>query len=215
MKQSVGNNKKGYRCNRGCLEVLFFLSTLNSKTCNKLGLEIAFVEFNFENMSRGFVKEDDQEEVPLVAPRADLPENVENFVTQNGMDLLLTERESLTSEQENLDNSQEKEYRISFNHINAKLQLLNERITSAKIIDPEKLPQDEIHFGATVTFKNTVNNLKQTFQLVGVDEADIKKQKISFITPLAKVLMHKKVGEKAVLNLGERKNEFEILIIEY
>ena len=166
-------------------------------------------------MSRGFVKEDDQEEVPLVAPRADLPENVENFVTQNGMDLLLTERESLTSEQENLDNSQEKEYRISFNHINAKLQLLNERITSAKIIDPEKLPKGEVHFGATITFKNSANNLKQTFQLVGVDEADIKKQKISFITPLAKVLMHKKVGEKVVLNLGKRKNEFEILEIKY
>ncbi|MBC7556051.1 MAG: GreA/GreB family elongation factor, partial [Chryseobacterium sp.] len=153
-------------------------------------------------MSRGFVKEDDQEAVPLVAPRADLPVGSENFVTQNGMDLLLKEREDLLEEQENLDISQEKEYRISFNHINAKLQLLTERITSAKIIDPEKLPQDEVHFDATVTFKNLENNLKQTFQLVGVDEADIKKQKISFITPLAKALMHKKVGEKAVLNLG-------------
>ncbi|MGS0747930.1 GreA/GreB family elongation factor [Halpernia sp. GG3] len=166
-------------------------------------------------MSRGFVKEDDQEEVPMVAPRADLPENIENFVTQNGMDLLLEERESLTEEQENLDSSQEKEYRISFNHINAKLQLLNERISSAKIVDPEKLPQDEVHFCATVTFKNLENNLKQTFQLVGVDEADIKKQKISFITPLAKVLMHKKAGDKAILNLGERKNQFEILEIKY
>ncbi|WP_090080496.1 GreA/GreB family elongation factor [Halpernia frigidisoli] len=166
-------------------------------------------------MSRGFVKEDDQEEVPMVAPRADLPEGTENFVTRTGMDLLLEEREILTAEMENLDKSQEKEYRISFNHINAKLQLLNERITSAKIIDPEKLPQDEVHFGATVTFKNAANNLKQTFQIVGVDEADIKKQKISFITPLAKVLMHKKIGEKAVLNLGERQNEFEILEIKY
>ena len=166
-------------------------------------------------MSRGFVKEDDQEEVPLVAPRADLPEGIENFVTQNGLDLLLEERETLISDQENLDYSQEKEYRISFNHINAKLQLLNERITSAKIIDPQKLPQDEVHFGATVTFKNSANNSKKTFQIVGVDEADIKKQKISFITPLAKALMHKKVGETAVINLGGRNNEFQILAIKY
>lgn len=166
-------------------------------------------------MSRGFVKEDDQEEVPLVPPRADLPTGTENFVTQNGLDSLLEEKEILLREQEKLDASQEKEYRISFNHINAKLQLLNERINSAKIIDSTKLPQDEIHIGATVTFKNTANNSTQTFQVVGVDEANISEKKISFITPLAKALMHKKVGEQAILNLGEKKNTFEILKIEY
>ena len=166
-------------------------------------------------MSRGFVKEDDQEEIPLVPPRADLPAGIENFVTQNGMDSLMEEKDNLLRDQESLDSSQEKEYRISFNHINAKLQLLNERISSAKIIDPTKLPQDEIHIGATVTFINIENKATQTFQLVGVDEANISQKKISFITPLAKALMHKKVGEKAELNLGDRKNIFEILKIEY
>ena len=166
-------------------------------------------------MSRGFVKEDDQEEVPLVPPRADLPTGTENFVTQNGMDSLLKEKEELLMEQENLDSSQEKEYRIAFNHLNAKLQLLNERIASAKIVDSKNLPQDEVHFGAKITFKNIENNATQTFQLVGVDEANISQKKISFITPLAKELMHKKVGEQAILNLGERKSIFEILKIEY
>ncbi|WHF51650.1 GreA/GreB family elongation factor [Chryseobacterium gotjawalense] len=166
-------------------------------------------------MSRGFVKEDDQEEVPLVPPRADLPVGTENFVTQKGMDSLTEEREKLLHEQENLDSAQEKEYRISFNHINAKLQLLNERIASAKIIDVKKLPQDEVHFGAKVTFKNVENKATQLFQLVGVDEANIAKGKIAFITPLAKVLMHKKVGEQAILDLGSRKSTFEILKIEY
>ena len=166
-------------------------------------------------MSRGFVKEDDQEEVPLVPPRADLPAGTENFVTQNGLDSLIQEKVNLLREQENLDASQEKEYRISFNHINAKMQLLNERINSAKIIDPTKLPQDEIHIGAKVTFRNIDNNATQTFQLVGVDEANIAQKKISFITPLAKALLHKKVGEQAILNLGEKKNTFEIVKIEY
>ncbi len=166
-------------------------------------------------MSRGFVKEDDQEEIPIVPARADLPIGTENFVTPNGMNLLLDEKQNLLLEQENLDASQEKEYRISFNHINAKLQLLNERIASAKIIDPKKLPQDEIHFGAKVTFKNENNSQIQTFQLVGVDEANIAKGKISFVTPLSKALLHKKVGEEAVLNLGEKKTIFKILKIEY
>ena len=164
-------------------------------------------------MSRGFVKEDDQEEVPLVPPRADLPAGTENFVTQNGMDALLEEKEDLLRQQEILDLSHEKEYRISFNHINAKLQLLNERITSAKIIDQKKLPEDEIHFGVTVTFKNIETNINQTFQLVGVDEANISKGKLAFTTPLAKALLHKKVGEKAILKLGEKENIFEIVKI--
>lgn len=164
-------------------------------------------------MSRGFVKEDDQEEVPLVPPRADLPAGTENFVTQNGMDALLEEKEDLLHQQESLDLSHEKEYRISFNHINAKLQLLNERITSAKIIDQKKLPEDEIHFGTTVTFQNIETNINQTFQLVGVDEANISKGNLAFTTPLAKALLHKKVGEKAILKLGEKENIFEIVKI--
>lgn len=178
-------------------------------------MKIASIGIKIKTMSRGFVKEDDQEEVPLVAPRADLPAGTENFVTQNGLDNLLKERENLLNDQENLDSSQEKEYRIAFNHLNAKLQLLNERISSAKIIDSHKLPQNEIHFGATVTFKNTENKTQQTFQIVGVDEANISKGKIAFITPLAKALMHKKVGETAILDLGSRKSIFEILDIKY
>lgn len=166
-------------------------------------------------MSRGFVKEDDQEEVPLVPPRADLPVGTDNFVTEFGLEQLLEEKKDLLAEQENLDASQEKEYRISFNHINAKLQFLNDRIASAKIIDPQKLPQDEVHFGAAVTFRNEENSKIQTFQIVGVDEANISKGKISFTTPLAKALMNKKVGEESTLNLGEKKNVFKILKIQY
>lgn len=54
-------------------------------------------------MSRGFVKEDDQEEIPIVLPRADLPEGVTNYVTQIGMDELLTEKKMLTKNRDNLE----------------------------------------------------------------------------------------------------------------
>jgi transcription elongation factor GreB len=49
-------------------------------------------------MSRAFVNEDDQRETPFVAPRADLPEGVPNYVTPEGMEALLAEKESLLSE---------------------------------------------------------------------------------------------------------------------
>ena len=80
-------------------------------------------------MSRGFVKEDDQEEIPMVPQRAYLPEGVPNFVTPAGMDQLLAEKESLISEKDNPGSANENEKRIALNYINAKLQLLNNRIS--------------------------------------------------------------------------------------
>ncbi len=75
-------------------------------------------------MSRGFVREEDQEEIPIVAPRADLPENVTNYVTQSGMDELLEEKQQLIDEKEHLDRTDEKESRIASNYISAKIAIV-------------------------------------------------------------------------------------------
>lgn len=166
-------------------------------------------------MSRGFVNEDDQEEIPLLPPRADLPEGVTNYVTQVGMDELLAEREELNEKLANLTSINEKELRISTNHINALLQLLAVRIANAKVVNFENQKNDEIRFGATTTFHNSATNSIQTFQIVGVDEADISKGKLSFVTPVAKALLGKQIGDKAELDLGDRKVVFDILNIEY
>lgn len=166
-------------------------------------------------MSRGFVKEDDQEEIPIVPPRADLPEGVTNYVTQVGMDELLAEKEMLVNEKNNLDSADENEKRIVLNHINAKLQLLNSRIAGARIVNLKEQPQNEIRFGAVVTLKMETTNKIQTFQIVGVDEADISKGKISFISPLAQVLINKKTGEKAILKRAKENMVFEIVEITY
>ena len=166
-------------------------------------------------MSRGFVKEDDQEEVPMVPPRAPLPPGIPNYVTQAGMDELLAERQRLMDERENLDISSENERRIAMNHITAKLHLLNHRITEAKIINLNEQPQDEVRFGATVTLKTEGSIDFQTFQIVGVDEADISRGKISFLSPLARLLTNKKVGDKVVLKQPKGDRVFEIMNITY
>ena len=166
-------------------------------------------------MSRGFVKEDDQEEIPIVPPRADLPEGVVNYMTQVGMKELLTEKQMLVNEKSNLDSSNEDEHRIAMNHINAKLQLLNNRIVTAKIVNVNDQAPDEIRFGALIRLKIEANKNIQTFQIVGVDEADISKGKISFTSPLAKVLINKKIGDKAILKRGQEDLVFEIIDIAY
>jgi transcription elongation factor GreB len=166
-------------------------------------------------MSRGFVKEDDQEEVPIVPQRAYLPEGVTNFVTRTGMDQLLAEKQMLIHEKDNLSSTNENEKRIALNYINAKLQLLNNRIAEARIVDMKEQPQNEIRFGAVVTLKTEVSGNIQIFQIVGVDEADIAKSKISFISPLAKALINKKVGDRITLKRDRVDIVFEIMDITY
>jgi transcription elongation factor GreB len=166
-------------------------------------------------MSRGFVKEDDQEEIPIVPPRADLPEGVTNYVTPAGMKELLAEREMLLDERNRLDSSNENEKRIAQNHLNARLQLLDQRIATAQIVKPNEQAQDEIGFGAVIKLRIAATNSIQTFQVVGVDEANISQGKMAFTSPLAKELVNKKVGEKAILKRGREDLVFEILTITY
>jgi transcription elongation factor GreB len=166
-------------------------------------------------MSRGFVKEGDQEEIPMVPPRAELPEGVANYVTREGMNLLLAEKQMLVSERDNLAIADENERRIAWNHIHAKLKLLNARIAEARVVNLNEQPRNEIRFGASVTLRIEVTDTIQTFKIVGVDEADISKGKISFISPLAKALLNKKAGEKAVLTLAKGESVFEIMDIAY
>ena len=166
-------------------------------------------------MSRGFVKEDDQEEVPIVPQRAYLPEGVPNFVTRAGMDQLLAEKQILMREKDSLTGTSEHEKRITLNYINAKLQLLNNRIAEARIVDMKEQPQKEIRFGASVTLKTEVSGKIQIFQIVGVDEADIARGKISFISPLARALINKKVEDRITLKRDKEDIVFEIMEIAY
>lgn len=166
-------------------------------------------------MSRGFVKEDDQEEVPIVPQRAYLPDGVTNFVTPAGMNQLLEEKQMLENERSNLNNASENEKRIELNYINAKLQLLNNRIAEARIVDLTVHPQNEIRFGATITLKTEATGIIQNFQIAGVDEADIAKGKVSFISPIARVLINKKTGDRVILKQAGNDIVFEIIDITY
>jgi transcription elongation factor GreB len=169
-------------------------------------------------MSRGFVKEEDQEEAPFIPPRAALPAGVINYVTPKGHKELIQEREKLEQERRGLNISSDKDRRHVQAVIDGKLNLLNERIASARILKSEDQPRDEVRFGASVTFRDISEKSgggQQTFQIVGVDEADIKARKIAFLAPLARGLTGKKVGERASVHMAGKVQELEVLKIKY
>lgn len=166
-------------------------------------------------MSRGFVKEGDQEETPIIPPRAALHAGAINYVTPKGMELLLEEREQLENQRSNLSTTHEQQRRIELAVLNGKLDLLNERIASARILDPASQPKDEIRFGAKVSYKISPSPTLQTFQIVGVDEADVAKKKIAFVAPIAVALTGSKTGDVVNFNMGEDKRMLQVIGIEY
>lgn len=166
-------------------------------------------------MSRGFVKESDQEEVPIVPPRAELPAGIPNYMTREGLIALQTEKEDLIQQKNNLGPTSESEQRIARNHIDALLQQLESRIASARVVDLSQQPVDEVRFGAKVTLRIDHQKKTRKFQIVGVDEANITKGKISFISPIAKAIIGKKAGERAVLKLPAGEKTFEVVGLEY
>ena len=166
-------------------------------------------------MSRGFVKEEDQEETPIIPPRAALPSGAINYVTQVGLDLLKAERDNLEKERIELDTEDENQRRRDLAVIDGKLNLLQERIISARVLNLADQPKDEIRFGATVKYKMLANNMINSFQIVGVDEANVQNNKIAFVAPIAKAITGHRKGDVVDFMLGNETRKLEILEISY
>ena len=144
-------------------------------------------------MSRGFIKEGDQEEIPRVPMRAYLPEGVPNYVTKEGLDALKEELKNLEAERVKAGDNY-----IMVNFLDATIKQLIDRINSAVEVDLSKTNKDTVSFGAWVRYNGRV------VRIVGVDEADVNKGLISFISPVAKSLIGKKAGDVIELKGSEK-----------
>ena len=138
-----------------------------------------------------------------------------NYVTEFGYSELLAERDKMIYERDNLSIADENENRIAVNFINAKLQLLQDRISTAKIVDLSKQPKNKVRFGANVFFTVESDSKIQNYQIVGVDEANIAKRKIAFNSPIAKIFIDRKVGDSVTLKLEKTEKQFKIVSIKY
>ncbi len=165
-------------------------------------------------MSRAFVNEDDQRETPFVSPRADLPIGLTNYVTPAGLESLQKEKEDLLKELKELVAGDEREKQTAITVVNTKLQMLDNRINSAQIVVPGDNPSEKVRFGSVVFLQIGGQNKPQQFQIVGVDEADLKQGKIAFTSPIAKLLMNQKAGDSVTLKLVQGERVFKILGIE-
>lgn len=99
-------------------------------------------------------------------------------------------------------------------HIDAKKRDLEYKLSNAQIIDVSKLSNEKVVFGATVTLVDTDSEETKKYTLIGQDEADLKKGKISVQSPVGKALIGHKVGDVVTVKTPAKTVEYEIREIE-
>jgi transcription elongation GreA/GreB family factor len=165
-------------------------------------------------MSRAFLNEDKFEQAGdevVERPISDEP----NYVTAAGLHHLKYEVQRLEALREEL--APRKEYpfaALQLAEAERDLRYFSARLESAILVDVTEHPQDEIRFGATVDVEDE-NGQVMEFRIVGEDESDITKNKVSWASPLARALIGHKVGESVVWKRPAGPLELTITGIHY
>lgn len=95
--------------------------------------------------------------------------------------------------------------------IEGRIAEIQGKLASAEVIDPAELKSDRVVFGATVTLKDLDEDESVTYQIVGVDEADVKSGRVSILSPLARSLIGKKVGDQVSVQSPKGEREYEVV----
>ena len=169
-------------------------------------------------MSRAFVKDGDQEEIPAVPQRAFIPQGATNFVTVEGLEALRAERAGLLAEIEAASGGED-DVRVRRSWLAARLALLDSRIASAVV--PQWLTRAaataaaapaEARFGSYVTMRLS-SQAPQTVRIVGADEADAAKGLVSVFSPIACAICGHREGDRFSTGLSGAAGTIEIISI--
>ena len=181
------------------------------------------------DMSRAFVQEtdDDFDDVPAI--KDPLPPGVKNYMTPEGAGKLRIELQELQSrEYPRLQNKlsyavkqggdlkaeAQSNMRRRLREMERRIEYLNIMLEKLEVVDPGMQDADEIHFGARVcVLENTLK--KKWYRIVGIDESNPAEGRISWISPLARSLLSKRVGDTLQLDLPGGGKTYRIIGIEY
>src|SRR5690606_9818532 len=99
--------------------------------------------------------------------------------------------------------------------IEGRIAEIQGKLAGAEVIDTAAIKADRIVFGARVSIVDTETEEEFTYQIVGVDESDVKNGLISILSPTARALIGKKVGDTVTVQSPKGDKEFEVLAFEY
>jgi transcription elongation factor GreB len=180
-------------------------------------------------MSKAFVKETDEEpDLPEEAP--ELPAGLKNYMTPQGHRQMQEELQRLLREDRpktvevvswaagNGDRSENGDYlygKKRLREIDRRVRFLSKRLESAVVVDPAaQKNRDQVFFGATVTYARE-DGAEQTVTIVGIDEADLDRARVSWVSPVARALLKAQEGDTVDLRTPSGVERIEVIEIRY
>jgi transcription elongation factor GreB len=155
--------------------------------------------------------------------------NQKNYITPEGAEKLRAEYALLFHDERpklveviawaasNGDRSENADYTYGkrrLREIDRRLRFLSDRLEKAFVVDPKTLSGKTVVFGATVTVQDE-DEKSHTYQVVGEDETDVSKGKISWKSPVARALLGKKEGDEAVIHKPAGEESVTIEKVEF
>ncbi len=182
-------------------------------------------------MSKAFTREDDnQDDEPDVEPATPALPGGKNYITPAGAKRLRDElHELVTKTRPHItevvawaaslgDRSENADYiynKRKLREIDRRIRFLTKRLEIAEVVDPALNPGNEkVHFGATVVVREE-DGTEKTYAIVGVDEIDIKRGRISWVSPLGRALLKSKAGDSITFQSPKGAIDLEILNVSY
>lgn len=178
-------------------------------------------------VNKAFIREDDGDDDLPELPQ--LPANTKNYMTPGGWrkmqdelyQLVNRERPELTHiinwAASNGDRSENGDYlygKRRLREIDRRIRFLTKRLENAEVVDPATRDSGQVFFGATVTYLRETGQ-EETVSIVGIDEINLQKNYISWISPMARTLLKAREGDSVSLRTPAGVEELEILCIRY
>lgn len=153
-------------------------------------------------MSKAFTREDDQQEPEPPRPLPSvLPPGAKNYLTADGAKRLKAELDALMA--------------AAAADAAPRIQDIRRILESAEVVGPPSGDLDVVRFGATVSVRSLPDGDIARYRIVGVDETDVARGWISWVSPVAKALLSASVGDRVRTALPSGEKQLEILDVAY
>jgi transcription elongation factor GreB len=177
-------------------------------------------------MSKAFVRESEDDEAPALEPA---PPPARNYISPAGYARLKAELKALVEVErpevvrtvswaaKNGDRSENGDYlygKRRLREIDRRVRFLIKRLEAAEVVDAAGRDSDQIFFGSTIRIK-TRDGEERTLTIVGVDETDTARGRISWISPVARALLKAREGDTVTLKTPGGVEALEILEVRY
>lgn len=167
-------------------------------------------------MSKAFTREDDAPETPVVIRRnSALPPGTQNLMTPDGVRKLRAELAEVQAAYERLraiPSDPDQPQKLAA--LEQRAVFLDDCLRTASVVQPPATPDGRVRFGATVTVRES-GGTETRHRIVGVDEVDFDRGWVSWLSPIAKALLNKSVGQCVRLRVPGGEKDLEITGVAY